>query len=110
MSSSATSPKIRTFTASFNHLPPFFPLLPRKDGVSPPNKERENSKMTSLYANTSQSNLSLPSSSSAPISSSLPPPRNAPAGALPPGTLVTVGKHTVTIDRWLSEGTPFHRK
>jgi hypothetical protein len=31
--------------------------------------------------------------------------RNVPAGTLPPGTHLTVGKHNVTIDRWLSEGT-----
>src|ERR1700738_1126071 len=29
----------------------------------------------------------------------------APAGTLPPGTNVTVGKHSVTIERWLSEGS-----
>lgn len=38
------------------------------------------------------------------------PPRTVPAGTLPPGTLVTVGKHNVTIERWLSEGMSFQEQ
>jgi hypothetical protein len=60
--------------------------------------------MASLYTsqNSSFSNLSKSTSLTTPAAIQ---PRNAPAGTLPPGTLVTVGKHQVTVERWLSEGT-----
>jgi hypothetical protein len=48
------------------------------------------SKVTSLTA------VSAPAAATA---------HSVPAGTLPPGTHLTVGKHNVTIDRWLSEGT-----
>jgi hypothetical protein len=70
--------------------------------------------MTSPYSshNSSLTNLSKANnslSSSAPPVAAL-PQRSVPAGTLPPGTNVTVGKHNVTIERWLSEGTtPKHK-
>jgi len=65
---------------------------------SPPRKERMSSPYTSQSS--SLANLSNATSASAPVI----PTRTAPAGTLPPGTPVTVGKHNVTIERWLSEG------
>jgi hypothetical protein len=66
--------------------------------------------MTSPYSSHSSSlaNLSHAVSLSTPPSVVI-PQRNVPAGTLPPGTHVTVGKHTVTIERWLSEGIAFVR-
>ena len=57
--------------------------------------------MSSPYASHSSSLANLANAAS----SAAVPNRAVPAGTLPPGTLVTVGKHNVTIERWLSEGT-----
>jgi len=59
--------------------------------------------MTTSYTSHTSSLVGLSSISSMSASNTL-PTRNPPAGTLPPGTLVTVGKHQVTIDRWISEG------
>ena len=66
--------------------------------------------MASPYSSHSSSlaNLSNATSLSAPPSVVV-PQRNVPAGTLPAGTLLTVGKHNVTIERWLSEGSTFVR-
>ena len=62
--------------------------------------------MTSYSSNSS----SLANISKAVSLSTVITPRNVPAGTLPPGTLVTVGKHNVTIERWLSEGRYLREK
>lgn len=42
----------------------------------------------------------------APFAAALPAGKaNPPPGTFPPGTLITVGQHKVTIERYLSEGT-----
>jgi len=67
--------------------------------------------MATLYSsqNPSLAGLAGSPSVSSLVSAAL-PTRNAPAGTLPPGTQVTVGKHSVTIDRWLSEGKLISRR
>jgi len=56
--------------------------------------------------------MTSPFSSVPNTATALPPPaaampqKSVRAGTLAPGTLVTVGKHSVTIERWLSEGDP----
>lgn len=91
----STSPRPSTTTQKYKFV---------FDGTfSPPSHRR----MSSPYASHSSSlaNLSNAASSSAAAVSAAISTRAVPAGTLPPGTLVTVGKHNVTIERWLSEGT-----
>jgi hypothetical protein len=59
--------------------------------------------MASLYSSHNSSHANLTATTSLSALTAI-PTRNAPAGTLPPGTLVTVGKHSVTVERWLSEG------
>jgi hypothetical protein len=66
--------------------------------------------MSSPYSSHSSSMANLSkvtslSAVSAPAPAAAAATRNVPAGTLPPGTHLTVGKHNVIIDRWLSEGT-----
>jgi hypothetical protein len=68
----------------------------RRPGLLPPRRMATPfASSAALSSMVKQASLSTPSI----------PPRTAPAGTLPPGTLVTVGKHNVTIERWLSEGS-----
>jgi hypothetical protein len=60
--------------------------------------------MSSPYTSHSSSLANLSNATSASAAASVIPTRTVPAGTLPPRTLVTVGKHNVTIERWLSEG------
>ena len=65
--------------------------------------------MASPYSSHSASLANLSKAASLSTPPVIIPQRNVPAGTLPPGTVVTVGKHNVTIERWLSEGITFAR-